>query len=80
MLAGGLGYLGGSLLLNLFGETLLEIISGGEAAELGEAGFKPHVNLLYAALIGSPLIAALASYLPALIALNQDPAIVLREE
>jgi ABC-type lipoprotein release transport system permease subunit len=36
--------------------------------------------ILLAAVAGAPLVAALATYLPTLAAVMQDPAVVLREE
>jgi putative ABC transport system permease protein len=40
----------------------------------------PTVPLVVAALVGAPLLAALAAYLPALSAITLDPAVALREE
>jgi len=41
--------------------------------------FEAPLNMLLVALIGAPLLSALASYLPTVIAVSQDPATVLRE-
>lgn len=40
----------------------------------------PEYGLLGLVLVGAPLLCALAAYLPAMIAVTQDPAVVLREE
>jgi ABC-type lipoprotein release transport system permease subunit len=36
--------------------------------------------ILLGALLGAPLVAAIASYLPTLLALTEDPAVVLRDQ
>lgn len=64
------GYFSGDLIGRLLGETALGVSSdylyaGGDV-------------FLYA-ILGAPLLSALASYLPTLAALLQDPAVVLRE-
>ena len=41
--------------------------------------FAPCVPILAMTAAGTPLVAAVASYLPTLFAVNQDPAIVLME-
>lgn len=53
---------------------------GIEALEVSPEYFTPALGLLLWALLGAPLLSALASYLPTLKALFQDPALVLREE
>ncbi|OPZ20602.1 MAG: Macrolide export ATP-binding/permease protein MacB [candidate division BRC1 bacterium ADurb.BinA364] len=71
LIGGALGYAVG------FGLGLL----GGEApaeASTASALFRP--ALLAAALAAAPALAMLASWLPALLAARQDPAVVLREE
>lgn len=70
-LAGGLiGFGLGTILGQLLGESAL-----GIRGDL----FMPRVDVFLYTLIGAPLLAALASYLPTLAAVIQDPAIVLRE-
>ena len=41
------------------------------------ANFTPSAVVLLCTIAGTPIVAALASYLPTLVAINQDPAIVL---
>ena len=41
--------------------------------------FAVHYDVLLASLIGAPLLAMAAAYLPTLVALRQDPAVALRE-
>ena len=43
------------------------------------ASFTPSAAISACTIVGTPLVAAMASYLPTLSALNQDPAIVLME-
>ena len=43
------------------------------------ADFSVQYDLLLYALLGAPLLSAVASYLPTLAALMQDPAVVLME-
>ncbi len=70
-LAGGLiGFGFGTILGQALGESTLKI-----SGDL----FMPRLDIFLYTLIGAPLLAALASYLPTLAAVIQDPAIVLRE-
>jgi len=70
-IAGGLiGFGLGTVLGQLLGESALGV--GGDL-------FMPRLDIFLYTLIGAPLLAALASYLPTLTAVIQDPAIVLRE-
>ncbi len=70
-IAGGLiGFGLGTVLGQLLGESALGV--GGDL-------FMPRLDIFLYTLIGAPLLAALASYLPTLAAVIQDPAIVLRE-
>ena len=64
------GYFSGDLIGRLLGETALGVTSDYLHAR-GDV-------FLYA-ILGAPLLSALASYLPTLAALLQDPAVVLRE-
>jgi len=43
------------------------------------ANFTPSMLASVCAIVGTPLLAAVASYLPTLSAINQDPAVVLLE-
>jgi len=79
-------FLGKALVLGLAGAVLglgagVWIASwfGHQALGLALGGFPYRPELLLSALLGAPLVAMLASYLPTLSALVQDPAVVLRE-
>jgi ABC-type lipoprotein release transport system permease subunit len=65
------GFLLGLLLASLVGHVTME----GFAYPAGTAG-----GLLVAALLATPLLTILASWIPALLAAGQDPASVLRNE
>ena len=52
---------------------------GSRALELTPDHFRASRDVLFYVLGGAPLLSALASYLPTLWALVQDPAVVLRE-
>ena len=41
--------------------------------------FRPDTGILVATVFGAPLLAAMASYLPTLLAIRQDPAVVLMD-
>lgn len=71
VLGGGLGFLLG---------TALAILFGVQALEVGAESIRPSTTILLYALLGAPVVSMMACYLPALIALGQDPALVLREE
>ena len=47
--------------------------------EIGAGHFAMHYDVLLYAVLGAPLLSALASYLPTLLALMQDPAVALQE-
>lgn len=53
---------------------------GRTALEVDAHYFGPSLDVLFVVLIGAPLVCAMASYLPTLVAVVQDPAIVLRED
>lgn len=79
-------FLGKAVLLGLAGGligfgfgTLLGTALGESALGLGVDLFTPRLDVFLYTLIGAPLLAALASYLPTLAAVIEDPAIVLRE-
>lgn len=71
-------FLGKAVLTGLIGASLGYLLGFVVGAIFGDAVFKP--NLLVLVILLSPLLAALATWLPALIASQQDPALVLREE
>jgi predicted lysophospholipase L1 biosynthesis ABC-type transport system permease subunit len=79
-------FLGKAVLLGLLG-GLIGLPAGAWLAEglgvwvLGvpAANFALPFQTLLCALVGAPAVAALASYLPMLVALTQDPAVALRE-
>ena len=52
---------------------------GVEALDVASDYFNVRYDVLLFALVGAPLLSAVASYLPTLTALMQDPAVVLRE-
>jgi ABC-type lipoprotein release transport system permease subunit len=71
-LAGALvGYLAGTALAREAGPAVFELTG---------SRIKAVPALLGWSLMGAPLLAMLASYLPAMLAVTQDPAVVLREE
>ncbi len=80
-------FLGKAAIVGLFGGGIGFLLGtyvagrlGIEALEVSPEHFTPALGLLFWALVGAPLLSALASYLPTLKALFQDPALVLREE
>jgi ABC-type lipoprotein release transport system permease subunit len=79
-------FLGKALLLGLLGGLVGCSLGYGLARwlalamfEVAPANFTPQYGVLAATLFGAPLISAMASYLPTLTALTQDPAVVLQE-
>lgn len=79
-------FLGKAVLLGLAGGligfglgTILGQVLGESAFGIRADLFVPRVDIFLYTLIGAPLLAALASYLPTLAAVVQDPAVVLRE-
>ncbi len=71
-IAGGLaGFLAGTLLAQWLGQRAFDL-----PAERLTAG----LDALLVAVLGAPLISVVASYLPMLAALGQDPAVALRAE
>jgi putative ABC transport system permease protein len=87
-------FLGKAVLLGLVGAVIGLLVGSAVGFLLGTEttrllGFPPlyaaadHFNfpfqLLLFALIGAPLLSAVASYLPTLLAVTQDPAVVLRD-
>lgn len=79
-------FLGKAVLLGLAGGligfglgTVLGQVLGESALNIGSDLFMPRLDIFLYTLIGAPLLAAMASYLPTLAAVIQDPAMVLRE-
>jgi len=72
-----LGLLGGVLGFGL--GTLIARLGAG-ALEVDPRSFTPAYSMLVWAAVGGPMLAAMASYLPAMMAIRQDPAIVLSDQ
>ena len=79
-------FLGKAVLTGLLGAAVGLLLGIGLAQWLGVRTlqvtadhFQVHYDVLLMALLGAPLLSALASYLPTLSALLQDPAAVLRD-
>jgi ABC-type lipoprotein release transport system permease subunit len=73
-----LGVLGGAI--GFFAGTWLgQMISVRQFAVSADQ-LKPAYDILVLTILGAPLLSALASYLPTLLAVVQDPAVVLREQ
>ncbi len=70
LVGGGLGYLAGSALARAIGIQFF----GVDASD-----FSPAYGVLISSLVGAPLVCLVASYLPTLRALMQDPAVILRD-
>ncbi len=70
VLGAAVGFVLGSTLAEVLGVWLLDVASEPLAIRY---------DILLFALVGAPLLSALASYLPTLSALTQDPAVVLRD-
>ncbi len=77
-----IGILGGAAacLICVFAHSVMSGTSQPAAAELDMALFRPTSTLLLLTLFGAPLVTALASYLPTLSAVAQDPARILTEQ
>ncbi len=80
-------FLGRAVLMGLLGAlagffvgTAVAMHYGPEMFKLTFSAVRPPYDLLIPTLLVAPLIAALAAMLPAVIAISQDPAVVLREE
>ncbi len=71
LLGAAAGFLVGTLLARWLGQRAFDV-----SADL----FGVRFDVLLYALLGAPLVSAIASYLPMLLALAQDPAVALREE
>ena len=80
-------FLGKAVLIGLIGAVVGFGIGTGLALKFGPAIFKvtasmitPQIKLLFWAVIVSPAVCALSVFIPSMIAVSQDPAIILREE
>lgn len=78
--------LGKAVLLGLLGAaagfalgSFLAAWLGVETLDVAGSLFQVRYDVLAYTLLGAPLLSAVASYLPTLVALTQDPAVVLRE-
>jgi putative ABC transport system permease protein len=79
-------FLGKACLLGLLGGlagfalgTLLAGFLGSQALDVTATYFGIRYDMLVFALVGAPVLSVVASYLPTLTALTQDPAVVLRD-
>lgn len=80
-------FLGKAVTIGLMGAAFGFVFGTGLALKFGPGVFKvtanmitPKIELLYWALAASPVICALSFFIPAMIAVTQDPAHILREE
>ena len=60
--------------------TALALKLGPDIFQITAKAIKPVYNLLIWSLIAAPVFAAISSFIPAMIAVTQDPAITLRDE
>lgn len=79
-------FLGKAVLMGLLGGVagcvagyLLTPVLGSRAMQIGVDLFQAHPLLMLATILGAPLVTMMASYLPTLSAISQDPAIVLMD-
>ena len=72
------GLLGG-ILGSLMGLAIASQLAQSELLAVSAENFQAPTLLLVVTIGGTPLVAALASYLPTLIAVQQDPAVVLMD-
>ncbi len=75
--AAALGFLGGLAGCGL--GYLLASWVAGNVLEVSSTSFTPSMLVIIATVLGAPLVTAMASYLPTLMAITQDPAVVLME-
>ena len=59
--------------------TLLALKIGPEVFKVTAKAIKPDYTALIWSLIGAPIFSALSSFIPSMIAVTQDPALILRE-
>jgi ABC-type lipoprotein release transport system permease subunit len=80
-------FLGKAVLIGVLGGIIGCAVGAGLAIQLAQtslfdgslAYFRPDTGILVATVLGAPLLAAMASYLPTLLAIRQDPAVVLMD-
>ncbi len=79
-------FLGRAVLLGIIGAilgftlgTVFSLIYGPDIFRITAALIKPIYSLLLWSVIAAPLFAAISSFIPAMIAISTDPAIILRE-
>jgi ABC-type lipoprotein release transport system permease subunit len=79
-------FLGRAVLLGILGAflgfllgTAFSLIYGPEVFTITASAIKPIYKLLLWSVLVAPLFAAIASFIPAMIAISTDPAIVLRD-
>jgi putative ABC transport system permease protein len=79
-------FLGKAVLLGLVGGTVgfflgtwLAQLLGVYALQVGSDYFTPAYGVLVWTIVGAPVVCAMASYLPTLTAVLQDPAVVLSD-
>jgi len=79
-------FLGKSLLVGLLGGAIgcllgyyLTPLVGNKTMEIGADLFATEIWLVIATVVGAPVVTVMASYLPTLSAISQDPAIVLMD-
>ncbi|MBZ0256633.1 FtsX-like permease family protein, partial [bacterium] len=80
-------FLGKAILIGLVGSIIGYFIGTWMALQVGPTLFeataksiKPQIFILYWSLILAPAFAAISSFIPAMIAVSQDPADVLRQD
>jgi ABC-type lipoprotein release transport system permease subunit len=71
--------LAGGILGSLLGLMIASQLAQSEFLAVSADNFQAPTMLLVATIAGAPLLTALASYLPTLAAIQQDPAVVLME-
>ena len=69
----------GGVLGSLLGLLIASQLAQSEFLAVSAENFQAPTMLLVATIGGAPLVAALASYLPTLVAIQQDPAVVLMD-
>ncbi|MFP6621614.1 MAG: FtsX-like permease family protein [Pirellulaceae bacterium] len=72
------GIVGGLIGCGL-GTWLATQLAQSSVLEVSQQHFQPAVEILVATVLGAPLLTAMASYLPTLLAVQQDPAVVLMD-
>lgn len=80
-------FLGKAILIGLAGSIIGYFIGTWMALQVGPTLFeatansiKPQISILYWSLVLAPAFAAISSFIPAMIAVSQDPADVLRQD